>query len=164
MPAFLQMDPGLIIWTLVNFGIFAFIIAKFAWKPMISAIQAREQTITDNIKGAEAANAEAQQLLKESKDRIAAAQHEMMDIVKEGRVQAEAIVRRAAEEAEVVKQQKLAEAQREIERQKDDAIAELRAEVTSLVIGATEKLIGTKLDGEDHKRIIQSSVNELSKN
>lgn len=164
MPAFLQMDPGLIIWTLVNFGIFAFIIAKFAWKPMISAIQAREQTITDNIKGAEAANAEAQQLLKESKDRIAAAQHEMMDIVKEGRVQAEALVRRAAEEAEVVKQQKLAEAQREIERQKDDAIAELRAEVTSLVIGATEKLIGTKLDGEDHKRIIQSSVNELSKN
>lgn len=164
MPAFLQMDPGLIIWTLVNFGIFAFIIAKFAWKPMISAIQAREQTITDNIKGAEAANAEAQQLLRESKDRISAAQHEMMDIVKEGRVQAEAIVRRAAEEAEVVKQQKLSEAQREIERQKDDAIAELRAEVTSLVIGATEKLIGTKLDGEDHKRIIQSSVNELSKN
>jgi F-type H+-transporting ATPase subunit b len=164
MPAFLQMDPGLIIWTLVNFGIFAFIIAKFAWKPMITAIQAREQTITDNIKGAEAANAEAQQVLKESKDRIAAAQQEMMDIVKEGRVQAETILRRAAEEAEVVKQQKLSEAQREIERQKDDAIAELRAEVTALVIGATEKLIGTKLDGEDHKRIIQSSVNELSKN
>ena len=164
MPAFLQMSPGLIIWTLVNFTIFALIIAKFAWKPMISAIQAWEQAINDNIKGAEAANAEAAAMLKESKDRILAAQQEMMDIVKEGRVQAESILRRAGEEAEVVKQQKLAEAQREIDRQKDDAIAQLRAEVTSLVIGATEKLIGSKLDSEDHKRIIESSVNELSKN
>jgi F-type H+-transporting ATPase subunit b len=103
-------------------------------------------------------------MLKESKERIQAAQQEMMDIVKEGREQAEVVLRRAAEEAEGVKQQKLAEAQREIDRQKDDAIAELRAEVTALVIGATEKLIGTKLDGEDHKRIIESSVNELSKN
>lgn len=164
MPAFLDYGPGLTFWTLVNFTIFAFIIAKFAWKPMISAIQAREQAINDNIKGAEAANAEAASMLKESKERIHAAQQEMMDIVKEGREQAEVVLRRASEEAEVVKQQKLAEAQREIDRQKDDAIAELRAEVTALVIGATEKLIGTKLDGEDHKRIIESSVNELSKN
>lgn len=164
MPAFLEMSPGLIFWTLINFGIFVFIIARYAWKPMLLGLSAREQSIADAIKGAEAANIASQAALAESKERITSAQQEMMEIVKEGRVQAEAVIRRASDEAELVKQQKLTEAKRDIERQKDEAIAELRAEVTTLVIGATEKLIGVKLDGEDHKRIIQSSVNELSKN
>jgi F-type H+-transporting ATPase subunit b len=87
-----------------------------------------------------------------------------MDVIREGRAQAENIVRKAAEEAEAIKQQKLVEAQREIERQRDDALLVLRAEVASLVVDATEKLIGKKLDGDDHKRMIEASVADLSKN
>jgi F-type H+-transporting ATPase subunit b len=164
MPAFLSFDPGLVIWTLINFSIFALIIAKFGWKPMSEAIAAREGSIKEAIAAAERANKEAQELIKENQERIARAQRETMDIVKEGRVQAENIIRRATEEAEAVKQQKLTEAQREIDRQKDEAVKVLRNEVASLVVGATEKLIGRSLDGEDHKRIVESYVNELSKN
>ncbi|MEY3385732.1 MAG: F0F1-type synthase subunit b [Bacteroidota bacterium] len=164
MPAFLSFDPGLVIWTLINFSIFALIIGKFGWKPMRDAITSREESIREAIAGAERANKEAQDLIRENQERLAKAQRETMDIVKEGRVQAENIIRRATEEAEHVKQQKLAEAQREIDRQKDDAIQVLRSEVASLVVGATEKLIGRSLDGEDHKRIVDSYVNELSKN
>jgi F-type H+-transporting ATPase subunit b len=164
LPGFLQVDPGLIIWSIVNFVIFAFIIAKFGWKPMREGLAAREQAIADAVAGAERANAESQALLRESKERLAGAQSEMMNIIKDGKVQAEAAVRKAADEAEQVKQQKLAETQREIERQKDDAIKQLRSEVTTLVIDATEKLVGRKLDSEDHRRLIESSVNDLSKN
>ncbi len=164
MPAFLQFDTGLVIWTLINFSIFAFIIGKFGWKPMRNAISSREQSIHDAIAGAEMANAEAARILAESKERIAGAQQEMMAIVREGKTQAEAMVRKAGEDAEAVKQQKLSESQREIERQKDEAIKQLRAEVATLVVDATEKLLGRNLQGDDHKRIVEGYVNELSKN
>ncbi|HBB25208.1 MAG TPA: ATP synthase F0 subunit B [Bacteroidetes bacterium] len=164
MPAFLSFDPGLVIWTLINFSIFALIIGKFGWKPMRDAIASRESSIREAITAAERANREAQDLIRENQERLAKAQRETMEIVKEGRNQAENIIRKASEEAEHVKQQKLAEAQREIDRQKDEAIQVLRNEVASLVVGATEKLIGRSLDGEDHKRIVESYVNELSKN
>ena len=123
-----------------------------------------EQTIANAIANAEKANAEAVKILAESKERIAGAQQEMMAIVREGKAQAEAMVRKAGDDAEAVKQQKLVESQREIERQKDEAIKQLRAEVATLVVDATEKLLGRNLQGDDHKRIVEGYVNELSKN
>ncbi len=164
MPSFLELSPGLVIWTLINFSIFAFIIAKFGWKPMMQGLAARETSINDAIKGAESANAEAQAILRESKEKIAGAQQEMMSIVREGKSQAEAMVRKATEEADVVRHQKINDALREIDRQKEDAIQALRTEMSTLVVNATEKMLGRNLDGEDHKRIAENYVNELSKN
>lgn len=131
---------------------------------MMNGLAARENGIREAIENANAANAEAKMMLQESKEKISNAQAEMMNIVREGKVQAEALVRKAADEAEIVKQQKLEEAQREIERQKDIAIAELRKEVSNLVVDATEKLLGRSLQGDDHKRLVETYVNELSKN
>lgn len=164
MPAFLELSPGLVIWTLINFSIFAFIIAKFGWKPMRDGLAARENAINDAIKSAESTNAEAQAILQESKDKIANAQAEMMSIVREGKEQAEAMVRKAAEEADVVKKQKVEEASREIERQRDEAIQQLRTEVSTLVVDATSKMLGRSLQDDDHKRLADDYVNELSKN
>lgn len=164
MPSFLDINPGQIIWTLIIFTTFAFIVAKMGWKPMRDGLKAREDAIRDAIASAEAANREAQDLLRESRERMTKAQQDVMDVVKEGRHQAEIVLRRAAEEAEAVKQQKLVEAQREIDRQRDDAIQQLRTEVASLVVDATERLIGKRLEADDHRRIVDTSVNELSKN
>jgi len=164
MPAFLELSPGLIIWTLINFSIFAFIIGKFGWKPMMEGLAAREKSIHDALQGAESANQQAHAILQENKEKIAQAQSEMMAIVREGKVQADAMLRRATEEADAVKHQKLSEASREIERQKDEAIKELRSEVSTLVVDATEKLLGRSMQGDDHKRIVDNYVNELSKN
>lgn len=164
MPAFLEMSPGLIIWTLINFSLFVFIIGKFFYKPMKMGLEARENAIADAITNAERANSDALGILRESKEKIAGAQQEMMAIVREGKVQAEAMVRKAADEAETVKQQKISEAQREIERSKDDAIQQLRTEVSTLVVDATEKLLGRTMQGDDHKRMVDTYVNELSKN
>ncbi|MCU0329785.1 MAG: F0F1 ATP synthase subunit B [Candidatus Kapabacteria bacterium] len=164
MPSFLDINPGQIIWTLIIFTIFVVIVAKMGWKPMIEGLKARENAIRDSITAAETASREAQETLREVREKMTKAQQEAMDAVREGRVQAENVIRKAAEEAEAIKQQKLVEAQREIDRSKDEAIKVLRAEVASLVVDATEKLIGKKLDGDDHKRIIEASVNEISKN
>ncbi|NQW30773.1 MAG: F0F1 ATP synthase subunit B [Ignavibacteria bacterium] len=164
MPGFLELSPGLVIWTLINFSIFTYIIAKYGWKPLKQGLAAREEVIANAISSAERANTEAKQILAESKEKIAGAQQEMMQIVREGKIQAEAMIRKAAEESESVKQQKLAESAREIERQKEIAIKELRAEVSSLVIMATEKLLDRTMQSDDHKKMVDAYVNEISKN
>ena len=164
MPAFLDLSPGLVFWTIINFSIFAFIIAKYGWKPMMDGLAAREAAINDSIKSAEDASAEAKEVLKEAKSRIANAQQEMMGIVREGKKQAEAMVQKAGEDADVVKHQKIEEAERDITRQKDEAIAELRGEVATLVVQATEMMLGRSMKEDDHKKIVESYVNELSKN
>ena len=76
MPSFLDLSPGLVFWTIINFSIFAFIIAKYGWKPMMDGLAAREAAINDSIKSAEDASAEAKEVLKEAKSRIANAQQE----------------------------------------------------------------------------------------
>lgn len=164
MPAFLDLSPGLVIWTLINFSIFAFIIAKFGWKPMKDGLAAREQSINDAISNAEAANAEAKEILADAKARIANSQQEMLQIVRDGKAQADEAIRKATEEADGVKQIKLEEAEREITRQKDEAIKELRSEMATLVITATEKLLGRTMQAEDHKSVVEANINELSKN
>ncbi len=164
MPAFLELSPGLVIWTIVNFSVFAFIIAKYGWKPMMDGLAARENAINESIQNAADANTEAKRVLDEAKARIANAQQEMMGIVREGKQQAEAMVQKAGDDAEVVKQQKIVESEREITRQKEEAIAELRGEVATLVVQATEMMLGRSMKDDDHKKIVESYVNEISKN
>jgi F-type H+-transporting ATPase subunit b len=160
----LNISPGLIFWTLVNFSIFFFLLLKFGWKPMRESLQMREKSIQDAIANAEAANKESQRILKESSEKLANAQAEMMNIIKEGRTQAERLVAKAAEEAEKQKVQKIEEARKEMDRAKEEAFAQLRAEVASLVMQATEKVLDTKLDAEAHKGLIASSIAQVSKN
>lgn len=131
---------------------------------MKAGLAAREQSIKDSITAAENANAEAQNILREAKEKISGAQAEMMQIVRDGKSQAEELIRKATDEADAVKHQKLVEAQREIEREKDEAIAQLRNEMSTLVVEATEKLLGRTLKDDDHKRIVNDFVQEISKN
>jgi F-type H+-transporting ATPase subunit b len=87
-----------------------------------------------------------------------------MSMLKEGKSQAEMIVKSAAEEAERVKQVKLEEAKREISREKELALQSLRNEVASLVIQATDKVIGKVVSAEQHKGLVESAISELSNN
>ena len=160
----LNISPGLIVWTLINFSIFLFLIVKFGWKPMRESLQAREKAIQDSITSAESANKEAQRLLKEATEKLTGAQVEMMNIIKDGRAQAEKTIAKAAEEAEKVKVQKLEETRKEMDRVKDETFAALKADVATLVMQATEKVLDTKLDGEAHKKLIESSIAQVSKN
>lgn len=162
--ALLNVSPGLIIWTLVNFGIFFFLIAKFGFKPMIASLEDRETSISNAISEAERLNAEAQKLFRDSQEKLGAAQHEMMELVKQGKVQAESIIRSAQEQAEKVKKDKIDQAVREIEREKEQAIQSLRSEMATLVVTATSKLLGSSLDEEKHKALVNQYIDQVSRN
>jgi F-type H+-transporting ATPase subunit b len=164
MDALLSVNPGLMIWTLINFFLFFLLLGKFGFKPMLAALEAREQRINDSIDQAEKANELAQQSMQESREKLSKAQNEVMDMLKEGKNQAESIIRHASEEAERIKQVKLEEALREIAREKEVALQSLRTEMATLIVQATDKVIGKVINAEQHRSLIDATVNELSNN
>jgi F-type H+-transporting ATPase subunit b len=164
MDSVMNVDPGLVFWTLINFGIFLFLLLKFGAKPIINALNTREESINNSISEAEKANAEAKKLFAESQKKLDKAQQEMAEIIAKGREQAELHIRKAADEAEKVKRQKVEEAAREIDQSKDKALLELRSEVADMVIIATKKIIGETVDKEKHYKLIQSSIEKLPNN
>jgi F-type H+-transporting ATPase subunit b len=164
MESIMNVDPGLIIWTLVNFGIFLFILLKLGTKPILNSLNMRESAIKESIESAEKARADARALLKESEDKLSNAQREMNEIISKGREQAEKILQKATEEAEAVKRQKVEDASREIDRSKEIAIKQLRNEVADLVVMATEKILDETLDKEKHFKMIEKYIDKLPNN
>jgi F-type H+-transporting ATPase subunit b len=164
MDALLSVNPGLMIWTLINFFLFFLLLGKFGFKPMLAALEAREQRINDSIDQAEQANEMAQKSMNESREKLAQAHNEVMDLLREGKTQAESIIRHATEEAEQIKQTKLEEALREIAREKEIALQSLRTEMSTLIVQATDKVIGKVVNAEQHRSLIDATVNELSNN
>lgn len=154
MDALLNISPGVIIWTIVNFSIFALLIGKFGWKPLLNSLKEREQSIQDALSRAEEANKKAQHILQENEEKLVKSQQEMMELVREGRAQAQAQLHKALEEAEQIKKTKLSEASAEIEREKESAMQALRGEVSNLVVLATEKILKEKVDAEQDRKSV----------
>ncbi len=164
MDALLSVKPGLLIWTLINFSIFLLLIYRFGAKPIAKALKAREQKISDSIKSAEDSRIAAQELLKETQAKIDNAQQEVAEMLSKGRELADANIKKAADEAERIKKNKLNEAMDEIERSKQAAISELRNEVAGLVVSATEKILEEKLDKDKDYKLIDSYIQKLPNN
>ena len=164
MDKLMNVDPGLMIWTLITFLSFLALLIKFGTKPIMNGLKAREERIRLEIENAEKNNAQAQKLMKETEDKLYNAQKEMAEIVNKGKLQSEEIIRKATEEADRIKKQKTDDAVREIERSKETAIKELRTEVAGLVIQATEKLLDETLDREKHLKLIETYIQKLPNN
>ncbi len=164
MDSLLSVDPGAIIWTIVNFLIFLLIVSKLGSKAITKALKDRETKITQDIEDAEKTNQEAKKYLDDAHKKIESAQKEMGEIVAKGRQQAEKIIQDASDEANQIKKKKLDEAVGEIDRQKEIAIKELRSEVADLVVQAAEKILEEKLDKEKHYKMVESYIEKLEKN
>lgn len=159
----LDVNFGLVFWTLLNFLIFFLLLWKFGTKPIANGLKAREDSIRSNIDGAAKANEEATKLLNESQSKISQAQSEANEIIQSGKKQVEVIISKAKEEAEIVKSQKIKDVVKEIEISKENAINELRSEVADLVIVATEKILDEKIDKNKDSKLIESAIANFDK-
>jgi len=164
MDSLLNVNPGLIIWTIINFLIFLFIIIKFGSKPIMNGLKAREERINSAIETAENTKLEAEKLFLESEKRINSAKEEMSQIVAKGRQSAEEIIKKATDEADSLKKTKLDDAIREIEKSKNIALGELRKEVAQMAVEAAEKIIDANLDKDKHYQIVEKYIEKLPKN
>ena len=156
-----QLDPGLFIWTIITFLILLTLLSKFAWKPLLNALEKREDEITNSLKNAEKARKELERLTTEGDEIIAQARSEAQAIVSEGKKAAdqlkESTLLKAKEEAVT----NLEQAKEQIQVEKDKAIAEIKGEVVGLSLSIAEKLVKKNLNEEDNKSLINESLKHI---
>jgi F-type H+-transporting ATPase subunit b len=159
--ALIKVVPGLMIWTLISFGITFFVLRRFAFGAIQKIIDERRQRIREALKEADNARAEARKMLDEHRAMMAEARGKAEEILVEARKVAEAQKKRLRDELEADRQRRLEETTRQIEAETVRALELIRAEVADLTVIATQKVTGKVLDQADHKRLIDEAIGEL---
>jgi F-type H+-transporting ATPase subunit b len=159
--ALIKVVPGLMIWTLISFGITFFVLRRFAFGAIQKIIDERRQRIREALQEADNARAEARKMLDEHRAMMAEARGKAEEILVEARKVAEAQKKRLRDELEADRQRRLEETTRQIEAETVRALELIRAEVADLTVIATQKVTGKVLDQADHKRLIDEAIGEL---
>jgi len=154
-------NVGLMIWTLLLFGISMYVLAKVAFPRISEALDKRQHAIEDSIDAAEHTRKEADQLLVEYRERLQEARKQADEIIARSRKAAEVHERDALEEAKAKREQLMEQTRRDIESETRRAIQEIRSEVADLTVMATEKVTRKTLTEDDQRRLVQDALSEL---
>jgi F-type H+-transporting ATPase subunit b len=154
-------NVGLMIWTLLLFGISMYILWKLAFPRISEALDKRQHAIEDSIDHAERVRHEADELLEEYRERLKEARTQAEEILDRARKTGEATERNAQEEAAERRDQMMEQTRREIETETRRAIQEIRREVADLTVLATEKVTRKVLDDDDQRRLVEDALKEL---
>jgi F-type H+-transporting ATPase subunit b len=157
----LVVNGGLVIWTLVVFGLLLFILKKWAWPPMVAAVAAREKALEDMLAEAERNRAEAARLLAEHQRLVAEAKTSAHSLLIEARTASEKERTLAIEKTRQEQEELLDRARREITEERDRAVEDLRREAVDLSLAAASKLVGQRLDSEADRKIVQEYLVSL---
>lgn len=156
-------DIGNALWTVVIFVIVLVVLGKFAWGPILAALQKREQFIHDALKQAKDDREQSERKLKEYTDKVMAARAEATAIVEEGRRDAEALKHKIEEDAKAEAKAILDRSRREIQIATDTAVKELYSLSAKLATDVAGKIIRKELNAKEHERLIAESIEELAK-
>jgi len=156
-----DINTGLSVWTLIVFGILVFILGKYAWGPILGAVEAREKGIQSALDEAASRNEEAARLLAEHKEQLADARRQANELIAEGKVAGETVRKEIEEKARAEAQTMVERARAEIERERDAAIAELRKESVDLALAAATRLMQENLDQDKDRAIVERYLTEL---
>jgi F-type H+-transporting ATPase subunit b len=156
-----QPSVGLTIWTIVVFLISMAILAKAVFPRIRDALDRRGAAIQESIDAAERTRHDADELLAEYRERLREARRQAEDIVQRARQAAEVHARDAQTEAHARREQMMEQTRREIETETRRAIEEIRSEVADLTLLAAEKVTRKTLTDEDQRRLVEEAVREL---
>jgi F-type H+-transporting ATPase subunit b len=157
----IEINTGLMIWTLLCFGITFFVLRKYAFGPVQKLIDERRKRIREALDEADNARAEARRLLEEHKQLMSQARGQAEEILVEARQIAESQRVRMRDELEADRQRRLEETTKQIQSETARALEQIRAEVGELTVIATEKVTGKVLDDSDQRRLIDEAISEL---
>ena len=156
-----QLDPGLFIWTILTFLILFGALAKFAWKPLLKALENRENMIRSSIADAEKAQQELETINQQSDDVLAKARAESQTILVDGKAAAEKVKEDTLNQAKEKAAAIIESAEKQIQVEKDKAISEIKGEVANLAIQVAEKLIQKNLNRDDNQSLIDESLQKI---
>ena len=163
MDTLLNPDTGLVIWTVATFLCLVFLLAKFAWKPLLSAIEEREAGIKSDVDRAQAARADSERIKAELDAKLAGLEAQGREMLALAQKEGEALrqdLRSAAEaDARKIKERTAAE----LAEEKRRLVSELRQEVATLSVLAAEKLVRKSVDESVRKSVLDSFFKDLEK-
>ncbi len=160
-PTLFTGDVGNILWSLVTFVAVLVVLGKFAWKPILGALQKREDFIRDSLAQAKQDREDAERRLKEYTEKVLAARAEATAIVDEGRRDAEVVKRRIEDEAKSEAKAILERGKREIAIATDTAVKELYTLGAKLATEVAGRILRKELNPREHERLIAESIDEL---
>ena len=143
-------------WTLIIFVLLLIVLTKFAFKPITAAVEAREKTLQDAIDTAQRNREESERMLAEQRAGIETARNEAQRFIAEGRAAGDKMRAEMIEETRHQQQEMLERARKEIESEKEKAIADLRREAIDLAIAGAGKVIEKNLDDAANRKIVES--------
>lgn len=147
--------------TLVIFLTAVGVLGKFAWGPILGALQKREDFIRDSLTQAKKDRAEAEATLKAYTDQLDKARGEATAIVEEGRRDAEVVRQRVQSEARTEADNMIARAKREIDLARDEAIKDLYNRTAEMATAVAARAIRKELTPEEHDRLLSQSLEEI---
>lgn len=142
---------GLIFWTLLAFLFVFFILKKFAWKPILSSLKERENSIASSLATAEKVKAEMAQMKSENEALMAQAREERASMLKEAKDTKDRIINEAKEQAKAEAAKIMADVQSSIEQQKMAALTDVKNQVGNLVIEVAEKVLRRELSNKSEQ-------------
>ncbi|MBK7630744.1 MAG: F0F1 ATP synthase subunit B [Ignavibacteriales bacterium] len=160
----LSVNGGLAIWTIITFALLLFLLTKFAWKPILSALKQREDAIKDSLEQAEKAKDEAKQILAQNQNNLAKAEEESKKIIEQSRVFAENLKEQMIKDSKEQAQKLISDATSEIDRKKNAAFDELKNQIADIAVNAAEKILKANLDAEKNKKLVDKYISDISKN
>ena len=156
-----QPDPGLFIWTILTFLVLVGLLARFAWRPLLQALEKRQASIVQSLDDAQRARQELERLQRESAQMMAAARAEAESIVARSRSDAEALreelkVKARAEAVAIVKN-----AERQIQLETARAVQQIRHEAVDLSVAIASKILQRQVSREDNEALIQDALKQV---
>ena len=159
----IQPQFGTMFWTLVTFLILAFLLGRYAWKPLLGAVDAREAGIRDALDQARREREESQKVLEEHRALVTLARKERADAVESGRQDALRLKAEILDEARKQREQLMTQAEAQIAAGLRQARSELRGEAADLAIHAASRLMGKNLDDATQRRLVEDYLAELER-
>ena len=157
----LDVNLGLMIWTVVLFVVVLVLLGRYAWPHILGAVEAREARIRDLMGEAERDREAAAELLAERQAELDKSRAHAQELLADSRSAAETMRDQLLAEARAEQEAMLARARRDIGQEREQAISTVRREAVEVAMAAAEKVIGRNLTGEDNRRMVLGYIDQL---
>jgi F-type H+-transporting ATPase subunit b len=156
-----QPDPGLFIWTIITFLVLLALLAKFAWKPLLAALEARRETIRKSLDDAQQAKVELEKLHQESAQILRQARIDAAAIVSQSRSDAQSLREELNKKSQAEAEGIVKNAQKVIQIETQAALAHIRREAVDLSVTIASKLLERNVSKEDNSRLIDETLRQI---
>ncbi len=157
----LDVNPGVILWTVVTFVFLLLILKKIAWKPILNSLSERENFIKESLEKADKAQKDAEKMIADNRASLVKAEEEAQKIIDQSREYAEKLKSRILDESKIQAKKLIEDASIEIERKNNEAFNKLKDHVADIAVQAAERILREDLDRDKQIKLVNKYLEDL---